>query len=52
MVRPSASLHPTVGARPLIESATVLLLRDGQQGLEVLISLRAAASTLDTCLAS
>ena len=23
MVRPSASLHPAVGARPLIESATV-----------------------------
>ena len=45
MVRPSASLHPAVGARPLIESATVLLLRDGQQGLEVLISLRAAASS-------
>jgi len=49
MIRPSQYLYPPQPAAPYIAAATVLLLRDGEQGgelgLEVLISQRAAASS-------
>ena len=48
MIRPEQTLHPQAPPAPEMASATVLLLRDGEQGeegLEVLISQRAAASS-------
>lgn len=40
MPRDSALLHPAKPLAPLLQAATVLLLRDGAQGLEVLMTRR------------
>jgi recombination protein RecT len=40
MVRPTQLLHPARAVAPLRAAATVLLLRDGAQGLEVLMTRR------------
>ena len=40
MVRPTQLLHPTREPAPLLSAATVLLLRDGPEGLEVLMTKR------------
>jgi recombination protein RecT len=40
MVRPTQLLHPPRDPAPLLSAATVLLLRDGPEGLEVLMTKR------------
>ncbi|MES2938837.1 MAG: MBL fold metallo-hydrolase [Pseudomonadota bacterium] len=45
MVRPSQLLHPQREPAPLRPAATVLLLRDGAQGLEVLMTRRSATAS-------
>ena len=40
MVRPTQLLHPPRAPAPLLSAATVLLLRDGPEGLEVLMTKR------------
>ena len=40
MVRPHLQLHPQRTPAPLLPAATVLLLRDGEQGMEVLMTRR------------
>ena len=45
MVRPTQLLHPHREPAKLLSAATVLLLRDGAQGLEVLMTRRAATAS-------
>ena len=45
MVRPTQLLHTQRDSAPLRPAATVLLLRDGQQGLEVLMTRRAMTAS-------
>lgn len=45
MVRSTQLLHPAHTPAPLREAATVLLLRDGPQGLEVLMTRRSMAAS-------
>ena len=45
MPRPSQLLHPQREPAPTRPAATVLLLRDGEQGLEVLMTRRSATAS-------
>src|SRR5450830_2151619 len=45
MPRPSQLLHPSRTPAPARLAATVLLLRDGAQGLEVLMTRRSASAS-------
>lgn len=45
MVRPTQLLHPQRESAPLRPAATVLLLRDGPQGFEVLMTRRSATAS-------
>ena len=45
MVRPTQLLHPARAVAPLRSAATVLLLRDGPQGLEVLMTRRSMTAS-------
>ena len=45
MVRATELLHPQRAPAPLLPAATVLLLRDGAQGLEVLMTRRSAKAS-------
>ena len=45
MVRPSQQLHPSREPVPLRAAATVLLLRDGPEGLELLMTRRSAGAS-------
>jgi glyoxylase-like metal-dependent hydrolase (beta-lactamase superfamily II)/8-oxo-dGTP pyrophosphatase MutT (NUDIX family) len=45
MVRPTQHLHPTRAVAPLRDAATVLLLRDGAHGLEILMTRRSMTAS-------
>ena len=45
MVRPHLQLHPQRSPAPLLPAATVLLLRDGTQGIEVLMTRRSMSAS-------
>ncbi|WP_418127621.1 MBL fold metallo-hydrolase [Variovorax sp. KK3] len=45
MVRPTQQLHPAREPAPLLPAATVLLLRDSPEGLEVLMTRRSAKAS-------
>src|SRR5688500_8050910 len=45
MVRPTQQLHPAREPAPLLPAATVLLLRDTPEGLEVLMTRRSASAS-------
>ncbi|MFM2035495.1 MAG: Hydroxyacylglutathione hydrolase, partial [Pseudomonadota bacterium] len=45
MIRPSQLLHPARTPAPTRAAATVLLLRDSPQGLEVLMTRRSATAS-------
>ena len=45
MVRPHLQLHPQRAPAPLLPAATVLLLREGTQGIEVLMTRRSMTAS-------
>ena len=45
MVRPHTQLHPSREPAPLLPAATLLLLRDGEKGIEVLMTRRSMSAS-------